>query len=170
MRDMENLNTESMEEMNDTQAANGAVEETITNDMTAIEQGETEERKFTQKEVDDIVRRRLERERKKYESLSSDGEYFKNELIEWEKALTRREYKASAVERLQKAGLPVEAAELLNYNNPDAFEESYKKLVDILKPIAQNAVKEVFKTNGRAVQTRNLHPNNDAMLREAFRP
>ncbi len=170
MKDMEKLNMDNMEEMNDTQAANGAVEETATEEMTAIEQGEAEERKFTQKDVDDIVRKRLERERKKYESLAGDGEYFRNELIEREKALIRREYKVSAVERLRSKGLPIAAADLLNYNSPDEFEESYKKLVDILAPILQNAVKEVFKTNGREVQTGNPHVNNDTMLREAFRP
>ena len=161
---------DNMEETNITQAENEAIEDTVTANMTAEEQGEAEERKFSQKEVDDIVRRRLERERKKYESLSSDGTYFREELLEREQALTRREYRVTALERLRSKGFPIEAADLLNYNSPDEFEDSYNKLVEVLTPIVQDAVTAVFKANGRTPQTGSVSANTDTMLREAFRP
>lgn len=161
---------ENMEEKNVTQGEKEVVEETVTEDMTVAGQGEAEEHKFSQKEVDDIVKRRLERERKKYESLMGDGEYFKEELLKREQALIRREYRVSAVERLRSKGFPIEAAGLLNYNSPEEFEKSYKTLIDILGPIMQDAVTAVFKANGRTPQTGTISANPDTMLRGAFRP
>ncbi len=161
---------DNMEETNITQAENEATEESVTENMTAAEQGEAEDHKFSQKEVDDIVRRRLERERKKYESLAGDGEYFREDLLKREQALIRREYRVSAVERLRSKGLPIEAADLLNYNSPDEFEESYNKLVGVLTPIVQDAVMETFKANGRTPQTGSISASPDSIFREAFRP
>ena len=46
---------ENMEGKNITQGENEAVEAAVTEEMTADEQVGAEERKFTQKEVDDIV-------------------------------------------------------------------------------------------------------------------
>lgn len=166
---------ENMEEKNITQGENEAVEAAVTEEMTADEQVGEEEHKFSQKEVDDIVRRRLERERKKYESLVGDGEYFKEDLLKREKALMVREMKVSALERLKHEEIPAEAAALLNYNSMDEFEASYETLIRVFNPIVKKAVEDavgaVFRENGRIPRTgseKNLNP--DTLFREAFRP
>ena len=165
---------DNMEETNITQAENEAIEDTVTANMTAEEQGEAEERKFSQKEVDDIVRRRLERERKKYESLAGDGEYFKEDLLKREKALIVREMKVSALERLKHEKIPAEAAALLNYNSMDEFEASYETLIRVFNPIVKkafdDAVGSVFRENGRTPRTGSENSNPDTLFREAFRP
>ena len=165
---------ENMEEKNITQGENEAVEETVTEEMTADEQVGAEERKFTQKEVDDIVRRRLERERKKYESLVGDGEYFKEELLKREKAVMGREMRVLALERLKSENIPEEAAALLNFNSMDEFEASCETLIRVFNPIMKKAVGDavgaVFRENGRTPRTGTENLNPDTLFREAFRP
>ena len=132
--------------------------EAVTEAETAAEQEtaqqqEPEQRTFSQDEVNAIVQKRLERERERSNSLLGSGEAFRDELLKREKAVTEREFRATARERLSNEQLPVEAAELLKFDDEKSFEASYKLLAEVLKSIrdssTKKAVESIFKQHGR---------------------
>lgn len=88
------------------------------------------ERSYSEEDVNRIVEKRLARERRKYaELIAGNGDDRETKLLEREKAVTTRELKADAREKLAAAGLPVaESLELLDYTDSDACEASIKKL------------------------------------------
>ena len=81
-------------------------------------QEEQEERTYSQQEVDDIIRKRLARERRKYER-----EFTGNEA-DREKALNARELKITAREKLVHAGMPSSLADVLKYEDEKTLEEA----------------------------------------------
>lgn len=89
-----------------------------------------EPKTFTQEEVDEIVKKRLARERRKAdpgESAEMDSDR--------EKDLDARELRIMAKERLQDAGMPVELADVLRYSD----EESLEKAMETIKTLNQGA-------------------------------
>lgn len=74
-----------------------------------------EEKKFTQAEVDEIVKNRLGRERRK------QGE-------DIETNLSARELKLTAKEKLLELGLPRKWAELLRYDNEEELDDVLSEL------------------------------------------
>ena len=81
--------------------------------------GQQTERIYSQKEVDDIVSKRLARERRKYER-----EYSSGVDDERERALNARELKLTAREKLINKGMPSELADILKYDDEESFEEA----------------------------------------------
>lgn len=124
---------------------------------------------FTQSEVDEIVQRRLDRERKKRNALLGDGEEFQRELLRREQAVLERELRATARERFQRTGLPGDACDLLRYDSQEDFERSYRRAVEILTPIRREAVEAAFKAGGRTPQRGSGGPGRDS-IRDAFHP
>lgn len=128
-----------------------------------------EERIFTQGEVNEIVQKRLARERERHTAMLN-GDEFGNELAQREQAVLARELKMEAKERLQKAGLPTAAARLLHYDSEQVFEESLAAAIEVLGPMKRDAVEERFRASGRSP-----HKSNPAVasggdpLRDAFR-
>lgn len=92
---------------------------------------------FTQEEVNDIVSKRLAKQK---ESLlkSIETAQHSDELDEREKKITERELKAETMIRLTEEGLPKEVAELLNYENKENWEESYKTTTAAIRSIISN--------------------------------
>ena len=125
------------------------------------------ERSFTQEDVNEIVQKRLQREREKWKAPDS----VERQLIQRENDVLRRELKLSAKERLQDAGLPVAAAELLRYDDEAGFEESFAALRDLLGPQMQKAVQEMFRAAGRTPpRGSEPHRAKDDALKAAFLP
>lgn len=81
----------------------------------AGQQGEHEEKTFTQQEVDEIVRSRLARERKR----AGTGEDTRSDR---EKSLDERELHLMARERLFDEGMPSQLADILKYTDEDSLD------------------------------------------------
>lgn len=116
--------------------------------------GEAEERTFTQEEVDEIVRKRLSRERKKTgaeESTTTDRE----------RALEERELHVMAREKLLEAGMPAKLADVLRYSDEKSLEEALEIIKDI------NFVTEPRKSWGMRQSSRG-RDGNDVQIRAAM--
>lgn len=83
---------------------------------------EQEGRTFTQEEVDEIVRKRLARERKRTEPDSGDDR---------EKALEERELKVMAREKLLAEGMPSQLADILRYSDEETLEEAMNTIKNL---------------------------------------
>lgn len=103
---------------------------------TGAETGKT----FTQEEVDKIVEKRLNRERKKFSSLLNGDDPREAELAERERALEIKELRADAKGILAEKGLPMEALELLNYTDKESCEKSIEALEAVVKTASQARV------------------------------
>lgn len=79
---------------------------------------------FTQEEVDKIVEKRLNRERKKFSSLLSGNDPREAELEERERAVAEKELRIEATETFMKENLPAELLDLLNYTDKESCEQS----------------------------------------------
>ena len=97
------------------------------------------EKKYTDEDMNRIVSRRLERERRKMAKAAPDQQR-ENELDERERnilareqELTKRELKASAYGDLAAAGLPFGAVDLLDYSSEDGYKASFEKLQRIIE-------------------------------------
>ena len=128
-------------------------------------QGVAQEGKtFTQEEVNEIVQRRLAREREKLAAESENSEAEKK-LMEREKAVLHRELRADALERLKEDDLPAKLADLINCENAEDFSRTYKTVVAAFK----EAVDAVPKVPERGGAPEPAQPRTD-WFREAFRP
>ena len=78
-----------------------------------------------------------------------------------------RELKAEARERFARDKLPESALALVDYNSPEAFEVSYKAVVDVVAPLAKEAKAAALRQPApRTVMASGpLDP-----IRDAFRP
>lgn len=130
----------------------------------------TPEKTFTQAEVDEIVKERLSRERKKTAKLFDEG-YLSEEMKEREAALLKKELTYEAKERFEQLGYPGSLADLLNYQDKDSFEESFQRAVDIIKPLRKSiAEKLIGESSSGAPRTgqRENYNAEEQLLREAF--
>ena len=158
--DMEK-NTEQVEQ---------TAEETVT-EQTHDEREEAgqEEKLFTQDELNAIVQKRLDRERKRLEVLSSDSDTIRKNLIERERAITERELRAEARERLIEAGLPGGFAEIIDCSSEAAYEKALEKTMKQLAEMEKRRIDAEFKAVGRTPQRGSSAPSSDP-LRAAFKP
>jgi len=83
----------------------------------------SDERTFTQAEVDNIVKERLAKEKTKFETA----------LAEKEKGLAAREFQLTAKETLTAKGLSHDLLEALNTSSKEAFDRSLAILEEKLK-------------------------------------
>lgn len=101
------------------------------NEETANQQ-EGNEKTFTQAEVDEIIRKRLARERRKTETESNtDGEQETGD--DREKTLEERELRVMAKEKLLDSGMPSNLADVLRYSD----EKSLEKAIEAIKNLNQ---------------------------------
>lgn len=101
------------------------------NEETADQQ-ESNEKTFTQAEVDEIIRKRLARERRKAETESNtDGEQDTGD--DREKTLEERELRVMAKEKLLDSGMPSNLADVLRYSD----EKSLEKAIEAIKNLKQ---------------------------------
>lgn len=123
---------------------------------------------FTQDEVNEIVKNRLERERRKASSENIENDREKD-LQERESKLWAWEMKRKAIERIEKVGLDPDAIDLMDLSSDDAFEASLAKLQAYLKKTEKKEEKQ------RGVIIENRLPPQDyggtsSYLSEAFKP
>lgn len=82
-------------------------------------------RTYTQEEVENIVRKRLNRERMKNEREAAGNE------ADREKALDERELKIAAKEKLMEAGMPLKLADILKYNDEESLDAAISAVKDL---------------------------------------
>lgn len=129
---------------------------------------ECEEKTFTQEEVNEIVRRRLAKEREKFTSLmDSEGE---KKLIEREKAVMKRELRMDALDKLRERHLPDRLADLVDYSNEESYTASFEKLCSVFESAIMDAVNQVRDDmlKGHTPHTGAVQISNN--IRDAFRP
>lgn len=106
-------------------------------------------RTFTEEEVNDIVRKRLNREREKLTKAFEEGTR-ESDLDERERNILKRELKADTLEKLAESGMPAGLADLVNY---DSAEECEKSLATVVK-VFNTAVNQVVKSKARQTTPR----------------
>lgn len=127
-----------------------------------------EEKTFTKDEVNDIVRRRLAKEREKFTALmDSEGE---KRLIEREKAVLKRELRADALDRFKEAGLPASLADLVDYADEESYNASFERVRSVFEPAIKEAVARARTDMLRGVTPSSGTPQPPDKIREAFRP
>lgn len=99
---------------------------------------------FTQEEVDKIVEKRLNRERKKFSSLLNGEDPREADLAEREKAVTIKELRADAKATLAEKGFPADALELLNYTDKESCDKSIEALENAVNAIVQKKVEKIL--------------------------
>lgn len=139
--------------------------QTTGNDSTAEPQDQ-QEKTFTQDEVNDIVEKRLARERKKFSGILAGKDPKELELDEREQVVARKEMQISALGSLSDMGIQKEALELLNYENEERLEQSLKVLQDVVNTAAANRVNELLKGGTPLKAVPQEAP--DSNLRNAF--
>ena len=97
-------------------------------------EGEKKEKTFTQDEVNEIISKRLAKQKDSLMRSIEDGNRT-DELDERERKITERELKADAAVKLSEAGLPHSIASLLKYDSKESYEESYKEVTEVFRAV-----------------------------------
>ena len=97
---------------------------------------------FTQEQVNDIVEKRLAKERKRLMGMIEDDEATKAELA-------KNRLQLSATKKLTEAGYPIVLAELLDYSDEDKCNSSYDKVIGVFDRALEKKINEKFKSYGR---------------------
>lgn len=130
---MEELKTQDTEELK----TDEQVEDVTDNN------NDEQDKLYTQEEVDKIVKKRLGRERNKFEKtknkLINESE-FSSDLIEREKAVTLKEMKFEYALKVQDEGLPLELVDYIDYSDPENANNSYNGIVGLFKEKLNKAV------------------------------
>lgn len=130
---MEELKTQDTEELKTDEQV-----EDVTDDNN-----DEQAKLYTQEEVDKIVKKRLGRERNKFEKtknkLINESE-FSSDLIEREKAVTLKEMKFEYALKVQDEGLPLELVDYIDYSDPENANNSYNGIVGLFKEKLNKAV------------------------------
>lgn len=130
---MENMNINEKE-----------VQGTVTQKETAGEKEGTEQKKqlrtFTQDEVNEIVRKRLNKEREKITKAFQEGSK-ESDLEERERNILKRELKADTLEKLAAAGMPYGLSELIDYSSKEECEKSLATVSKVFNAAVNEAVK-----------------------------
>ena len=102
------------------------------------------EKKYTEEEVDRIISKRLERERKRVQR-ALESEQQESELEKREKRVLLRELKADAKDELQRKGLPAALADFLDYSNKEAMVNSIDTVGNAFAAAVEQGVKSRIK-------------------------
>lgn len=134
---------------------------------------EPAEKTFTQSDLDAIITKRLERERKeadarikqavteaqKLAKMSAD-ERLEHERAEREKELknreaeiTKRELRAEAKSQLSDKGLPVELAEVLPYTDAETTNQALEAVEKVFRAAVEKGINERLKGSAPKVST-----------------
>lgn len=156
------MEQENMEAMNQEQPVDSQ------NGQAAGEHAEqdTQERMFTQKEVNEIIEKRLSREKKKIQGSLASLDPRETELETRQQMLEERERQFEAQVLFKQEGLPEEALELLNYDSKDACE----KTIELVRTVFRaNVMQEVDKRLRGDKPIKKAPENDDSFnLRSAF--
>lgn len=105
-------------------------EEENSEENSIDEKEHKDEKLYSQDEVDEIVKKRLSRERKRFNKIFDEDE-FNKDLIRREKEITLREMKAAAREFLSQVNVPPEFFNLINFTDWETVEQSLKVIENI---------------------------------------
>lgn len=97
-------------------------------------------RTFTEEEVNDIVRKRLNREREKLTKAFEEGTR-ESDLDERERNILKRELKADTLEKLAESGMPAGLADLVNYDSAEECEKSLATVSAVFNQAVNEAVR-----------------------------
>ncbi|MDO4312381.1 MAG: hypothetical protein Q4C52_04800 [Eubacteriales bacterium] len=92
--------------------------------------GDPAGRTFTQEEVNEIVQKRLAKEREKLSKVFQEEKQL-SELEEREQKLEQRELRAGAADELKRLGYPEGLTELLDYSNQENFQKSLATVTSV---------------------------------------
>ena len=124
---------------------------------TVEQQENNEERTFTQDEVDEIIRKRLARERKKSGSGEDPG-------TDRERSLEERELHLMARERLFEEGLPSQLADILKYSDEDSLDAALK----VIKGLNFGSEAPKAKSWGQRQSAGGTQPTEAVRIRDAM--
>ncbi len=109
----------------------------------------TAEKTFSQDDVNEIVQKRLMRDRE-VRSVAGGAGRLAEELAHREESLLLRERKLATKERLVAMSLPTEAADLLDYSDDETIEKSLATVKSLLQKTEQYAVDRILRANAWA--------------------
>lgn len=175
LENMENTATEAQNQ--DVQQAEpemgNATEQKSESDQAQQNDQGGSEKTFTQKEVNEIIKGRLDRERKKQEMRENPDEYLKS-LEEREAEVLKRELQATAKDKLSEYRVkyggtiyPEEMLNVLDYSSEETMNGSF----DALHRIFEGLRIEYFKKFTRpALPKTGGAPNYMQPIEDAFKP
>lgn len=104
------------------------------------QEGQRPPKTFTEEEVNDIVRKRLNREREKLTKAFEEGTR-ESDLDERERKILKRELRADTLEKLAENGMPAGLADLVNYDSAEECEKSLATVSAVFNQAVNEAVK-----------------------------
>lgn len=130
------------------------------------EPGQEPEKKYTDKDLDRIIAKKIAAERKRMTKLFNDDQQ-ESDLDKRERDVLRRELRADAKERLASEGLPVALADLINYGDKEESEKSLDEVTATFRAAVAQGVKDALKGNAPRVSTGGRATESD-LIRSAF--
>lgn len=130
------------------------------------ELGQEPEKKYTDKDLDRIIAKKIAAERKRMTKLFNDDQQ-ESDLDKRERDVLRRELRADAKERLASEGLPVALADLINYSDKEESEKSLDEVTATFRAAVAQGVKDALKGNAPRVSTGGRVTESD-LIRSAF--
>lgn len=123
---------------------------------------EDEEAKvFTQADVNRIVQERLARERERINSMINEDEGIRKELLE-------NRLRLDAAKELSEAGCPMDLLDLVDCADEERCRDSIGKIRKVYELAYQNAVRQVYRSNGRTPGRGGMAAPAEDKLRNAF--
>lgn len=100
----------------------------------------SDEKKFSQREVNEIIRVRLERERAKLQPKEpTEAEIMQQEAEQKQKELDARESRLTCKAYLLDSGYPSELLDVLDTSDPDAFKDRALTVMGMIKAAKEPA-------------------------------
>lgn len=120
------------------------------------------EKTFTQQQLNDIVEKRLAKERKRLMGMIADDEATKAELM-------KNRLQLEVTKKLTQEEHPIELADLLDYSDEEKCNASYNKIIEVFNIAVKKEVDRRFKANGRTPHHSNPYSGGQGgALRSAF--
>lgn len=126
-------------EQGDVTTQQGTVTEEQKTGQQESRQGK-DEKTFTTEEVNEIVQRRLAREREKLSKAFQEGTK-ESDLEERERRILKRELRADVLETLAENRMPAGLADLVNYDSKEDCEKSLKVVSTVFNQAVNEAVR-----------------------------
>ena len=133
---------------------NGVVEQTTDGGVVATEevnvtekqsdQVEVQEKKYTDADVDRIVSKKISRERDRLQKLFKEEQQV-SDLDERERNVSIREMKADAREELERRGLPLRLADMLNFSDRETMEKGLDSLEQSFREAVAFGIKDAIR-------------------------
>lgn len=127
------------------------------------------ERRFTQDEVNDIVQKRLAKERERLSKVFQEEKQL-SELEERERNILKRELRADAIEELSNRKLSPRLADLLDYSSPEDMKRSMEEVTAIFQSALSDKIRPMARqsTPPEGMGGSGLNTHSDVAIRKAF--